>query len=373
MLKIRIAFVHNYCIHYRIPLFLNLLRYFDVDFYFAGVYRTVKRIPQRLKRKSYILRSIMPIVFSPMLIIHLLRKRYDVYIAGDIQTVNTWITFIIAKILRRPFILWEERWFLTKRSRYFWPFMKLIYSKADAVIVPGKKAYQFAVLCRSKKNGVFIAPNASMLTITNRVLEKALNLKQTLFKDKFVILYFGRLEELKGLKYLIKAFAELEREYNNVSLLIVGDGTLKEELKDLIIQLRVKNAHLIGHYVEEEEERALYFLISDVVVYPSIKETWGLLINEAISVGKPVITTYTTAAAHDPITDGVNGLIIPPRSIEYLKRALIEIMRNYGKISHSSKKKAMILIKKYNYISQTKGFIDAVHYLFKNKKIQHKH
>jgi len=171
-----------------------------------------------------------------MLVVYLLKKKYDIYIASDMQTVNTWITFIVAKLLRKPFILWEERWFLTKISKYFWPLMKLIYSKADAVVVPGKKAYQFATLCRSKKDGIFIAPNASVLTITNNALEKAVNLKQSLFKNKFVVLYFGRLVEYKGIKYVIEAIAELEKQYDKIFLLIVGDGPLRKELKNLVMR-----------------------------------------------------------------------------------------------------------------------------------------
>ena len=137
----RIAFVHNRYIDYRIPLFELLHRDFDVTFFFelenqepkTAINSSFSFTPYIPRRPRYRL--------SPSLVTKLLREDFDIYLAGDIGLPNTYLTCAIAKLKDKPFIVWTEEWhpdcYLDK-TKFRWK--KKLLEVADACITSGSKA-----------------------------------------------------------------------------------------------------------------------------------------------------------------------------------------------------------------------------------------
>jgi glycosyltransferase involved in cell wall biosynthesis len=79
-----------------------------------------------------------------------------------------------------------------------------------------------------------------------------------------------------------------------------------------------------------QQEKALYYLLCDLFILPSITlkvpEEWGLVVNEAMSVGKPVIVTDSVGCAYELVKNNVNGLIVPEKDIEALSSAAIRLL-----------------------------------------------
>lgn len=128
---------------------------------------------------------------------------------------------------------------------------------------------------------------------------------------KFVVLYVGRMELLKGVHYLLQAFAELRLP--NAELWLVGASS-----PEILPFFRRYEGFF--RYIGEIPHSKLPQIYQQAFIFvlPSIQEGFGLVILEAMACGIPVIATHSTGAP-DVIRDGVDGFIIPPCNVEALK------------------------------------------------------
>lgn len=130
--------------------------------------------------------------------------------------------------------------------------------------------------------------------------------------DSVVFVFVGRLEEYKGVCLLLEAFARLPSPH--VQLLIVGDGNCRgsvEQAVDSDQRIRYVGRRDFAGVVEA-------FTISDVAVVPSSFEPWGLVVNEAMAAGLPVIASNRVGCVDDLVRHGETGLVFPAQSVEEL-------------------------------------------------------
>ncbi len=141
---------------------------------------------------------------------------------------------------------------------------------------------------------------------------------------KAVIFALGRLNASKGFQHLIIAMEKVISELPNAVLLIAGAGPFKKSLQDLIEQNELSgNVRLVGR-VSEEIKAALYAR-SDVVVFPSLEEPFGLVILEALAMKKPVVA-FNTDSSVEIIENEVDGLLVPLASEDKLAEAIIHVL-----------------------------------------------
>ena len=146
------------------------------------------------------------------------------------------------------------------------------------------------------------------------------------------MLYLGRLEDGKGLDYLIEAFAALTSQAHPV-LVLAGTGSQEQKLRQLVAEHDIADRVRFVGYVPSEQTINFYAL-AYVYVLPSIttatfKEPWGLVVNEAMNQGTPVIATEAVgAAAGGLVQDGVNGFVVPERDCNALTYAMLKILDN---------------------------------------------
>lgn len=146
--------------------------------------------------------------------------------------------------------------------------------------------------------------------------------------DKPVILWIGRLEELKGVDILIGAAAEIEEK--DFVVLIVGGGADADRLRPEL-KAEVKNAGLeeVVFFKDavSREKLPLYYGAADAVVIPSYYESFGLVAVEAMASGRPVIASRVGGLV-SIVTDGVDGYLIPWRCPEPFAEKIEVLMRN---------------------------------------------
>ena len=140
-------------------------------------------------------------------------------------------------------------------------------------------------------------------------------------EQSFVVLYCGRLSIEKNLFNLIEAYHQLESEK---LLVIVGDGELRESLRSFTDRLGVNSVRFFGF--QDRNQILKFYAMSDVFVLPSVRETWGIVVNEALCFGLPVIVTQQVGAGRDLVTDGQNGYSVGP-DIESLSHGLKEVAK----------------------------------------------
>ena len=126
-------------------------------------------------------------------------------------------------------------------------------------------------------------------------------------EESLVILFCGRLSREKNLFHLIEAYHRLDHERKY--LIIVGDGELKVSLQDYIDQIGAESVRFFGF--QNRDQIVKYYTISDLLVLPSVRETWGIVVNEAMCFGLPVIVSIQVGAGVDLVADGRNGYRVP--------------------------------------------------------------
>lgn len=124
--------------------------------------------------------------------------------------------------------------------------------------------------------------------------------------DDFVVLFSGKLEPKKDPMLLLDAVREINNNRNKpMKLLYVGAGILEVELSE--IAKEDKNIQFLGF--QNQRDMPVVYRLGDLFCLPSYSETWGLAINEAMAVGKGIITSDKTGSAIDLIENGNNGFI----------------------------------------------------------------
>lgn len=136
---------------------------------------------------------------------------------------------------------------------------------------------------------------------------------------KFIVLYVGRMDPLKGVQYLLEAFRRLQLPHAELWMV----GPVVEEMKPLLARHLGENVRYFG--ARSHSELRLFYNRSSVVVFPTLLDSFGMVILEAMACGKPVIAT-THSGAPDIFT-GNEGKLVPPASVEALVQAIEEVYR----------------------------------------------
>lgn len=149
------------------------------------------------------------------------------------------------------------------------------------------------------------------------------------FRSKYIILSVGRLIDIKGTIYLIKALPDVLSRHPDTVLLIAGDGPEKGRLCEAAYDLGLeKNICFLGAINHDEIPK--YFLLADVFILPSINvayqtEAQGVVLLEAMASGCPVIGS-NVGGIPDIITDGENGFLVPEKDYKVLAEKIIWIL-----------------------------------------------
>lgn len=182
-------------------------------------------------------------------------------------------------------------------------------------------------------------------------------------KDKRIFIFFGRISKIKGLDFLIDAFRDLSINYKNLLLIFVGEGEYKREL-----ELQTKaDKNIIFAGPKRHAEVPFWVSAADIFVSPSLSETGGNIILEALSSGLPVISTRV-GWAEEVIRDGFNGILIRKRSKDDIKMAALKIL-NSKSFESSLAKNARNSTKSLSWESCAKKYMQEYNKLLKNKTL----
>ena len=135
----------------------------------------------------------------------------------------------------------------------------------------------------------------------------------------------ARLEPEKGHPTLLEAWPAVLRSVPDVYLLIVGEGSRREALEALARELRV--AHRVVFTGRRDDVPSVTAAL-DVAVLPSYREAQGLSILEALALSRPVVAS-NVGGIPEMITDGVNGLLVPPHDPDALASAIVRLLRDH--------------------------------------------
>ena len=253
-------------------------------------------------------------------------------LCGGYNYPASWESLWWARRRNVRFVLWTESNQRDQRSgragvewlkRYF-------VNSCNAFVVPGKSSFAYLQTLGVSEQVIFTAPNAVDNTFFATQAEKT-RAHPAEFREKFglparFILFVGRLVPEKGVFDLLEAYAKLESGLRSeVGLVFAGDGVSREELAQQAKRISPGMVCFPG-FAQREDLAGLYAL-AETLVLPTHSDPWGLVVNEAMACGLPIIVSSVAGCSADLVEDGWNGYIVPPRDSEKLSVAIDSLVR----------------------------------------------
>lgn len=240
--------------------------------------------------------DIIHVVFEDTLvgiIIHLLRGRYPIVLTEHDPSPHLGESLFVK-------INWGIARFLSERS-------------VDAIIVHGEKLKNILNSRGISEEKIQVIPHGDYTFYKKW--------KTDLQTEKKSILFFGLIREYKGLDYLLKAILKVNESVPGVKLIIAGDGDLSqyENLYSSDINYEIYN------YFIPDEDVASFFQRASIVVLPYIDASQSGVVPIAYAFKKPVIVT-NVGSVPEVVDDGVTGVIIPPKDVDSLANAIIQLL-----------------------------------------------
>jgi len=240
--------------------------------------------------------------------------------------------YFLSKITKVPYIVTVQK--VNEKKDFL---RKLVYTNASCCIGASKIIGDYFKEIGVKN--IKIIPNG-----VDFEKVKKFNIKKPSKKEIFNIVFVGRLEKRKGVKYLIESLKFLKIE--KFCLLIVGDGPERKKLEKYVGDLGLKEkVKFVGDVSNEEVFK--YLLRSHCFVLPSISEGFGIAILEAQLANVPVVATKVGGIL-DIIENGKNGLLVEPQNPKELAECLRKIYLD-EKLSQTLVKNARENLKKYDW------------------------
>lgn len=137
-------------------------------------------------------------------------------------------------------------------------------------------------------------------------------------EESFVILFSGRLIREKGPFQLLEAYRKLQPKHK--VLVIMGDGEVRRRLQEYVAEHKIESVYFCGF--QNRKQVPKYYAISDVLVLPSTRDTWGMVVNEALCFELPVIVSDQVGAGQDLIIHAHNGFSYPVGDVDQLAQHL---------------------------------------------------
>jgi len=179
-----------------------------------------------------------------------------------------------------------------------------------------------------KEENITILRNAVDITRFKPIENFKLRKKFGFDKEDILILFVGHLEVFKGLFELIYAFKNVKEENKFIKLIIIGDGSQKEEAKRIVNNFGLEGSvYFIGKVPPKKIHN--YYQLSDIFVLPSYTDAGGppVVFIEAMACGLPVIGT-NVGGIPEGITEGENGFIVCPKDFSDLAKKLQILVNN---------------------------------------------
>lgn len=388
--KKRIAAVVSHPIQYHAPFFARLASEPDIDLtvYYSwdfGIKPThdpefkvdVKwDIPVLEGYKSVFLKNISPQPgatsfwgeINPGIVWALIENHYDAVIVYGWNFATSWFAFLGAALSGTPFFIrgenpWSQE---TGKSSGKRTLKKIIlgalFSLSAGAFYIGKENKKFYEHYGMPEAKLFSMPymtdNARFEKAAAELRPRKAELKEKLGlpPESFVILTAGKLIPKKRPLDLLRAYEKAA--INNKALVYMGEGPLRDKVEEEAREKNISNVIITGF--KNQLEMPEVYAAADVFVLPSeAGETWGLVVNEAMCFGVPVIVSDMVGSGPDLVHAGVNGFVFRTGDNAALSRYLEELAGDEAK-SIAFGKRSLEIIKNYSFEKGIEGLREAL-------------
>lgn len=259
----------------------------------------------------------------------LLRNRSDLVVIPGYHRVEYWAMLVLCILLRRKRAVFCDSTAHDREKRPWKENAKaFFFRRCDAIFCYGSRSKEYVASYGVEERRIFADCQAAALPLDYdaAAVRKYHESKHRDAETPVKFLYVGRLAREKGLYDLLDAFGSVRQQLPDARLDIVGPGVLADELKRRAKELRLESAvTFLGTKSPEDIGRLL--LDSDALVLPSHREPWGLVVNEALSYGCPVVVSNICGCVPELVLDGVTGYSFPAGDVRALSTAMTSVAR----------------------------------------------
>ncbi len=256
----------------------------------------------------------------------------DAILCGGYNYVASWQALRWARRRGTPFLLWSESNLQDlRRNLAIVEFLKEQFlSRCSGFIVPGRTARAYLRAHNIEDGAIYTAPNAVDNELFSAAAEvahrEATVRRRELQVPERYFLFVGRLVPEKGVFDLLAAYAKLESTVRgDVGLVFAGDGVCRRQLEERASSISPGVIRFAGF--AQRDQLASYYALACALILPTYTDPWGLVVNEAMACGLPVILTPAAGCAVDLVREGWNGMLIPPHDVPSLASAMDNLAR----------------------------------------------
>jgi glycosyltransferase involved in cell wall biosynthesis len=170
----------------------------------------------------------------------------------------------------------------------------------------------------------FAVDNEYFTRLTQQYDKKALREEMGIPQDQPIILFASKLLERKRPLDLLVAFHRLQQEKVSAALVFVGSGEQELQLKHYARKHDLSDVHFLGF--KNQSDLPKYYSLADVFVFPAENEPWGLVLNEVMCAGLPIVAAREIGAVPDLLRHGENGFTYEAGDINQLTSYLRQLL-----------------------------------------------
>jgi len=267
------------------------------------------------------------------------RHQSDVVVICGYNHPTLWFALLHCFFTGTPFFLQGESHTRKERGTlkqlikrcFLFPILR----RCVGAFATGQGAAEYWESVGIAKNRIFTVANTPDVEAITRQLAASdpnLAVERSEFAqgDQRLGIFVGRLDRVKGLDVLLRALLRVDSRHRP-AILIVGDGPQRREL-----QAEIDEHQLSVSIVEFKQPHELpaFYALADFFILPSRHEPWGVVVNEAMACGLPVVLSDQVGAAYDLLKEGINGFLFPSECVE----ALAETLDKLGRMSSAELK-----------------------------------
>jgi glycosyltransferase involved in cell wall biosynthesis len=268
--------------------------------------------------------------------------KYDVCLVHGHSYISFWLAIFMAKFTGKKLLVSSDATYIegsqtslsennqklswkNKLKKRIFPYFYNHF--LDGLVVPSTAAKNFQLSLGVQENKIFVAPyvvdNELIKTIAEQTDQNKLRAEWQIPEDALIVVFCAKFLPRKSPEDLLQAFSKVT--VPNSYLVLVGDGPLKESLEAKVKQLNIEEKVRFLGLVKYSELPNVY-TASDLLVHPAEWEPYGLIVNEAMICGIPVIVSDRVGAGYDLVQEGVTGYTYPCKDVEALAKLLNQVL-----------------------------------------------
>ena len=260
---------------------------------------------------------------------------------------------------------------LKRQVKY--PIYRCFIPSFDACLAVGTRSRDYFLHYGARPHRVFHVPHAIQDDLFERAAEKAQPRRSMLRRDwglqdqQTVFVFAGKFIEKKRPMDFLKAIAVAFRQESTIAALMVGDGPLRSSCEEFV--QRHKLPVRFAGFLNQSRMADAYVAADCLVLASDGRETWGLVVNEAMSCARPAVVSDAVGCAPDLIHDGLTGAKFRLGDVEGLSRILTAFARSPERL-RTMGARARTGLQAFSGDAAVQGVIDAVEAATRNRRVK---